>query len=71
MIVAERLREAINSMPIEYDNKAITISLSFGISLLKSNRNINKIELIKEADRALYQAKRAGKNICKCYNTAK
>ena len=69
MIVAERLREAINSMQIEYENKAISISLSFGISFLKPNKNVNKIELIKEADGALYQAKHAGRNTCKCYDT--
>ncbi len=69
MLVAERLREAINSMQIEYENKVIPVSLSFGISFLKPNKNVNKIELIKEADSALYQAKGAGRNICKCYDT--
>ena len=66
--VAERLRKALDTMQIEYENQPISVSLSFGISFLEPNRNINKIELIKEADNALYQAKRAGRNICKWYD---
>ena len=69
MIVADRLRKALDTMQIKHENQPISVSLSFGISLLESNRNINKLELIKEADSALYQAKRAGRNICKCYDT--
>jgi two-component system cell cycle response regulator len=68
-MVTERLREAIDSMQIEYENQAISISLSFGISFLNTNRNVSNTELIKEADSALYQAKAAGRNICKCFDT--
>jgi diguanylate cyclase (GGDEF)-like protein len=38
LMVAERLREAIASMQIEYENHAISVSLSFGISFLNSNK---------------------------------
>ena len=69
MIVAERLREKIDSMQIEHEKQPISVSLSFGISFLKLNSNAKKIELIKEADSALYKAKKAGRNICKCYDT--
>ena len=69
MIVAERLREKIDSMQIEHEEQPISVSLSFGISFLKLNSNAKKIELIKEADSALYKAKKAGRNICKCYDT--
>ena len=68
LIVAERLREAIACMRIEYENYAISVSLSFGISFLKTNKNVSKIELIKEADSALYQAKGIGRNVCKCFS---
>jgi diguanylate cyclase (GGDEF)-like protein len=69
MIVADRLREALDTMQISHENQPISVSLSFGVSFLEPNRKINKLELIKEADSALYQAKRAGRNICKCYDT--
>ena len=69
LIVAERLRETIESLQIEYENKAISVSLSFGISFLTTTKRRNKIELIREADLALYQAKRAGRNICRCFDS--
>ena len=69
MIVADRLRKAVNTMQINHENQPISVSLSFGVSFFEPNRKINKLELIKEADIALYQAKRAGRNICKCFDT--
>ena len=69
LIVAERLREAIASLQIEYENQTISVSLCFGISFLKPNKNLSKTELIKEADGALYQAKGTGRNMCKCFGT--
>ena len=57
-------------MQIEHEKQPIPVSLSFGISFLKLNGNTNKIELIKEADSALYQAKKTGRNNCKCYMPA-
>jgi diguanylate cyclase (GGDEF)-like protein len=69
MIVAERLREKIDSMNFEHDNQPISVSLSFGISFMKPGNIADKIELIKKADSALYQAKKVGRNTCKCNNT--
>ena len=66
--VAERLRKKIAAMQIEHENQPIPVSLSFGLSFFEPDKNISKIELIKQADSALYQAKRAGRNICKCYD---
>ena len=69
LIVVERLRQAIDSIQIEFENQAISVSLSFGISFLNKHKKVSKIELIKQADSALYQAKGAGRNICKCFDT--
>jgi diguanylate cyclase (GGDEF)-like protein len=71
IIVAERLRKTIDAMQIEHENQPIPVSLSFGLSFFEPDKNIGKIELIKEADSPLYQAKRAGRNICKCFDTQK
>ena len=68
MIVAERLRETIASLKIDYEGRSLSITASFGLSSLDSSRNIDKIEFIKEADYALYQAKNAGRNTCKCFD---
>ena len=68
MIVAERLRETIASLRIDYEGRSLSITTSFGLSSLDSSRNIDKIEFIKEADDALYQAKNAGRNTCKCFD---
>jgi diguanylate cyclase len=68
MIVAERLRETIASLKIDYEGHSLSITTSFGLSSLDSSRNIDKIEFIKEADDALYRAKNAGRNTCKCFD---
>ena len=68
MIVAVRLRETIAALKIDYEGRSISITASFGLSSLDSSRNIDKIEFIKEADYALYQAKNAGRNTCKCFD---
>ena len=69
MIVAERLRETIASLKIDYEVHSLSITTSFGLSSLDSSRNIDKIDFIKEADYALYQAKNAGRNTCRYFDT--
>ena len=68
MMVAERLRETIASLKIDYEGRSLMVTASFGLSCLESHRRVEKIEFIKEADYALYQAKNAGRNTCKCYD---
>ncbi|UCF85279.1 MAG: GGDEF domain-containing protein [Desulfobacteraceae bacterium] len=63
-IVAERLRDVIDSRTIDYEGAKITISMSFGIASLDPVNDVSKTELIKRADHALYKAKRAGRNKC-------
>jgi len=70
MIVAERLRETIASLKIEYEGRTLSVTASFGVSSLDASRTVDKIEFIKEADYALYQAKNAGRNTCKCFDTS-
>ncbi len=57
--VAEKLRKAIEKLSIN----GIKITASFGVSQLKDDDDIQK--LIKRADKALYIAKRSGKNTVK------
>ena len=45
---------------INYDIDGVKVTISFGISQKKDNKNIN--EVIEEADKALYKSKQEGKN---------
>jgi len=59
--IAEKLRRLIESIQIEYEQSKIEVSLSIGIATYPDDAN-SKDSLIENADRALYEAKRRGKN---------
>lgn len=62
-IIAERLRSTIAGLSCIYDNNEIPITISVGIAAL--NTGENRDQFLNRADRALYQAKRNGRNqIC-------
>ena len=63
-LIAERLRSEIESMVIANDDDLISITVSFGIAAFTNYKQADTDELIKRADRALYQAKRLGRNKC-------
>ncbi len=61
-VIAERCRQAIESQRIPTKAKGITqISTSVGISIAVSSA-VSAEEILEEADKALYQAKEAGRN---------
>jgi diguanylate cyclase (GGDEF)-like protein len=62
MIVAERIRKEIESLKIKYEDKTIAVTLSFGVTSPPFGEQISEEELVKKADKALYQAKTKGKN---------
>ena len=57
---AERIREEICKTPIEFENRDIMISASFGIAYVTTQNDL--LTATKCADKALYQAKEAGRN---------
>lgn len=65
---AERLREGISHHRIEDKEMNITtvLSISVGISSFSSH-TINKEEIVNQADKALYDAKRRGRNMVCCH----
>jgi diguanylate cyclase (GGDEF)-like protein len=62
VVLAERIRKAIEDQGIEYEaGKILYITASIGVATLKSQENTDN-ELIQAADAALYAAKRDGRN---------
>lgn len=65
--VAERIRKQLEETTIQAGGCAIRITASFGVSDLSGEANSKSrdsvlLDMVNNADRALYEAKRAGKN---------
>ncbi|MDH5184835.1 MAG: diguanylate cyclase [Gammaproteobacteria bacterium] len=60
--VAERICEAIERTVFPYGDKAIHITLSIGVSI-RENGHSHLDEMISNADKRLYEAKAAGRNL--------
>ena len=62
-VVAERIRNEVALHPfiVEEGAKQLPITVSLGVSCLESKTETGEM-LIKRADTALYEAKRAGRN---------
>ena len=64
LAAAENLRRTIEGMPIAV-GAGITVTASFGLALLSPT--VSKLEdWLSQADKALYSAKRQGRNRCAC-----
>ena len=59
-VLAERVRATIGDHPMVIDNQRIKVTVSVGVACLEGDTNID--DLAQEADRALYLAKRGGRN---------
>jgi diguanylate cyclase (GGDEF)-like protein len=61
--IAERLREAIESMNIPVDGQTLKITVSVGIAnYAPQSKKLTVVEFIDKADKALYDAKNSGIN---------
>ncbi len=58
--VADRLRAKIESLNIPGRNESISVTMTFGLSILHNDERME--EAIDRADLALYEGKRAGRN---------
>lgn len=61
-VVAERLRKAVSSEDFHPAGVEQKLSVSIGMTTLKPEQPSTPFELMERADRALYEAKRAGRN---------
>ncbi len=63
MVIAERIRRAISILPFKHKNNEFHVTISMGISCsdnVEQEKNDNA--LLSDADRALYRAKKEGRN---------
>jgi diguanylate cyclase (GGDEF)-like protein len=66
-MAAERLRLMVAAERIDYDDQTLQVTMSVGISALRDNGLDFSVEhciedLMRRSDKALYQAKKAGRN---------
>ena len=59
-LLAERIRQAIDSIIFKYDNFDIRITASAGLSSIRAEDDLNS--LLERSDKALYDAKQQGRN---------
>ncbi|MGH9475666.1 MAG: GGDEF domain-containing protein [Terriglobales bacterium] len=59
-LIAERLRSRLEELRVDYEGQALALTASFGIAVAGSGDTWSGI--LRRADRALYAAKRAGRN---------
>jgi diguanylate cyclase (GGDEF)-like protein len=74
ILIAERVREALENNPVNLENGAVVITASFGLAMadFEKNQDEKYIDaLINNADSALYQAKREGRNRVICFKQCK
>lgn len=69
MIVAERIRYSAEKLKLEFEGKPVKLTLSLGLSF--QNKDPERSSIVKEADQALYRAKRDGKNRAYCFQELK
>jgi diguanylate cyclase (GGDEF)-like protein len=62
VVFAEHLRILIEERPTVFDDKAISFTISLGVTTLHKETGVDTDTLIKRADDNLYAAKRGGRN---------
>lgn len=60
-VLAERLRRTIEGLSIEWEGRRIRVTASFGLAGMRE-QDTGLASLLARADKALYQAKREGRN---------
>ncbi len=78
--LAEKIRLTVENATVKYSDITIPMTISLGVSSIIPNTSLCEEDLITSADRALYQAKKDGRNLtrvhsisysaCRCVQTA-
>ncbi len=67
--LGERLRQQVSLAPLQFDGHTISITVSIGVAMLTAS-DTNAAEAVARADRALYEAKHAGRNTVRRWSTS-
>ena len=70
LLVAEQIRQAISEQDITHNGQHIPLTVSIGVSADIIDSDEHPMLLLEQADKALYQAKRSGRNKV-CYYALK
>jgi diguanylate cyclase (GGDEF)-like protein len=62
VVMAERLRIAVQEHPFLFDDQALSVTISVGVAVTHGENLLTPADLIRQADERLYQAKREGRN---------
>jgi len=62
LIVAERIREQIQTSQIQFGNQKISVTISIGLVSRKPQQDCHPDSIMGNADTALYQSKQSGRN---------
>ena len=62
-LLAERLRRRVQKLSFSHEGKRFTVTTSIGVASLKPGGFRRNVDLVAEADRALYLAKASGRNV--------
>ena len=66
LVVAERLREAVSRLAMQFAGETVPVTISAGVADLTPPNLTNPEQLIQNADEALYAAKETGRNrVCR------
>ena len=61
-VMAERIREAVEQARFSFKGRALSVTISIGVTTLSMDGNENIDTVVNRADEALYAAKKAGRN---------
>jgi diguanylate cyclase (GGDEF)-like protein len=56
------MRSMIENHPFQFDGKPFRVTISLGVATTEGDESLTPVELVRQADEKLYQAKRAGRN---------
>ena len=61
-LIANRILNSINSQPVMFQNTAIAVTISLGLTINKIGEHTDLTDIVQTADSAMYQAKQNGRN---------